>query len=89
MIPKTPETMRQKTNTTSPVSVTAVRDSGELVLSDEGLQYLENNFVSQNDPFLVIHWTANGIGDVLLQYHGGILADLPNPPAYLQLDGPE
>jgi hypothetical protein len=89
MFPKTPETMKRKIDTTSPVSVTEVRDSGEVVLTDEGLQYVENNFVSEYDPFFVIHWTANGIDDVLLHYHGGALADLPNPPGFLQLDSPE
>jgi hypothetical protein len=87
---KTPNSKKQKSQQPSPASVTQeITSSGELMLNEEALQYLQTILVSEDDPCFLIHWTSNGVSEALEAVHGGILRNLPDPPEYILLDDPE
>ncbi len=73
----------------SPSSVTSVGIGGELILSPEAFNYIQNGICSEDDPCLVIHWVEDGVMDVLLEATGNQIANLPPKPLFLDVTSPE
>ena len=80
---------QQPTSHHSPTSVATISPDGVIVLDEDALQYLQQNFKSEDDPFLLIHWENDGVMEALFGVYGNLIAGLPPVPAYLNITSPE
>jgi hypothetical protein len=87
----TPEKKTAKSiNKESPTSITHFdADVGKITLSNEGIKFIEDNFLSEDDPFIIIHWIQDGVMDALEAIHGAAIEDLPPAPLFVNLETPE
>ena len=73
----------------SPSSSPSLGAEGELKLVPEALTYVLDSFESEDDPFFVIHWLADGVMDALNEAAADQIPNLPPPTLFLNTASPE
>ena len=71
-------------------SLSSVADvkNGMMVLSQDAVAHIQET-VSEEDPYVLIHWVDDGVMDALNAFHAGLIPNLPVPPPFVNPNSPE
>ena len=67
----------------SPNSASLIDSNGHLVLTEDAAAYVSRTFMSDNDPYVVIHWALDNLAAAIQAYHDQVINNAPILPGWL------